>query len=37
MSHTLVQTTSFSVIKHISFMWGPYLVHTGILMLDKQI
>ena len=36
-SHHLVQTT-FSVIKQsISFMWGPYLVHKRILMIDKQI
>ena len=36
MSQYLVQTTL--VTDHtISLMWGPYLVHKRILMIDKQI
>ena len=33
----LVQTALVSSSKSISFMWGPYLVHKRILMIDKQI
>ena len=35
-SHYLVQTTLVSSSKSISFVWGLYLVHQRILMIDKQ-
>ena len=37
MSQYLVQTNLVTSSKDISFMWGPYLVHQRILMIDKQI
>ena len=36
-SHYLVQTTLVTSNKSISFMWGAYLVHKRMLMIDKQI
>ena len=36
-SHYLVQTTLVSSSKSISFMWGAYLVHKRILVIDKQL
>ena len=36
-AHYLVQSTLVSSFKSISFMWGLYLVHKRILMIDKQI
>ena len=36
MSQYLVQTTLVSSSKSTSFMWGPYLVHKQIRMIDKQ-